>query len=382
LRPETGRNPSYARAVTNQVLTTRVLNRTLLRRQLLLERQDVPVLDAVELLVGLQAQTTNSPYLALWSRLRDFAPDALSEPLLNRAAVRTHLMRGTLHLVSAADLARLRPVLQPVLTAALRTTHAREFPTVDLNEYVAAARELTTTDGRTVAEFGEHADARWPGHGARRLSAPLPFAVPLVQPPPRGVWGRGGRATWVSAARWLGTGVPDEGDVPAVISRYLAVFGPATVADVGRWSRLTGLRRHVQEMRPGLRVFRDERGRELLDVPGAPIEDADVPAPPRFLPEFDNVLLSHADRTRIMSDEHRAVWGAGKNGLFPASFLVDGFLRGAWRVERDRDAATLVLTPWSALSARDETALREEGARLLRFTAPGAAHAVRVTPCP
>ncbi|WP_199439072.1 winged helix DNA-binding domain-containing protein [Umezawaea beigongshangensis] len=368
--------------MTTQVLTTRVLNRTLLRRQLLLERRDVPVGDAVELLVGLQAQTTNSPYLALWSRLRDFAPDALSELLLNRTAVRTHLMRGTLHLVSAADLARLRPVLQPVLTAALRAVHARGFPDVDLDEYVAAARELATTGGRTAAEFGEHAHARWPGHDARRLSTALPFAVPLVQTPPRGVWGRGGRVAWTPAAHWLGTDVPDEGDTGAVISRYLAVFGPATVADVGRWSRLTGLREHVEEMRPALRVFRDERGRELLDVPDGPIEDADAPAPPRFLPEFDNVLLSHADRTRIVSDEHRAIWGAGKNGLFPASFLVDGFLRGAWRVERDRDVATLVLTPWSALSAPHEAALREEGARLLRFTAPDAEHAMRVTPCP
>ena len=151
--------------------------------------------------------------------------------------------------------------------------------------------------------------------------------------------------------------------------RYLAAFGPASVADVQAWSGLTRLREVVEPLRPRLRVFADEYGRELFDLPDAPRPPADQPVPVRFLPEFDNLVLSHADRTRVLTEEFRKRLFGVKNGVFPGTFLVDGFVRGAWRITKQRKAAMLTITPWARLSKKDTAALAAEGARLLGFAA-------------
>jgi hypothetical protein len=358
------------------VLTTRVLNRTTLRRQLLLERHDHTPAEAIEHLVGLQAQATNSPYVALWSRLKGFGHDQLSDLVLARTAVRTHLMRGTLHLVTARDCYVLRPVLQSMLVRTGRGVYARQLEGVDFDELAKAARVLLDEEPRTTAQLGEVLAGRWPEYDARPLGAVIPTLVPVVQVPPRGLWGRSGQPLNTSVANWLGDEVAPDSEPDEVILRYLAVFGPATVADVGAWSKMTGLREPFERLRPKLRVYRDEEGRELFDVPDGAIEDPDVPAPPRFLPEFDNVLLSHADRTRIMSEEHRKRWGNVANAVFPASFLVNGFLRGTWRLEKD----ALVLKSYAKVSKKDQTALEREAKRLLDFLAPGKGHEIRLMP--
>jgi len=357
----------------SDVLTTRVLNRTTLARQLLLRRHDLRPDQALEHLVGLQAQATNSPYVALWSRLADFGHDQLSDLLLERTAVRTVLMRGTLHLVSARDCYALRPVMQPMLSRVGGTAWARQLPGVDLAELTKAARVLLDEEPRTLAQVGELLRERWPEHDARMLGGIVPVLVPTVHVPPRGLWGRSGQPLNTSVANWLGEEVPAEGALDEVVLRYLAVFGPATVADVTTWSKLIGLRESFERLR--LRKYTDENGRELFDVPDGVLADPDSPAPPRFLPEFDNVLLSHADRTRIMSDEVRARWGNVKNGVFPASFLVDGFLRGTWRLEKD----ALVVNPYRKLAKKDTSAVEREALRLLDFMAPGKALDVRFT---
>lgn len=360
----------------NDVLTTRVLNRTTLERQLLLRRHDLRPEQAIEHLVGLQAQATNSPYVALWSRLADFRHDQLSDLLLDRAAVRTHLMRGTLHLVTARDCYALRPVLQPLYDRTALNYDRQALAGVDLAELAKAGRALVDEQPRTTAQLGALLHERWPDCPASALGSVIPHLVPTVHVPPRGLWGRSGQPLNTSVANWLGDEMPAEGALDEVVLRYLAVFGPATVADVAAWSKLTGLREPVERLRPRLRVFTDESGRELFDVADGLIADPDVPAPPRFLPEFDNVLLSHADRTRIMSDEHRARWGNVKNGVFPASFLVNGFLRGTWRLEKE----ALVVNPYTKLSKKDTSAVEREALRLLDFLAPGTALDVRLTP--
>jgi hypothetical protein len=164
-----------------------------------------------------------------------------------------------------------------------------------------------------------------------------------------------------------------------VVLRYLAAFGPASAADVRTWSGLTGLREVLDRLRPCLVTFRDDRGRELFDLPDAPRPDPETPAPPRFLPEYDNVFLSHADRSRIVADEHRARLMT-VNGVGPGTFLVDGFIRGTWRIKSTKEGATLLIDPLEPLSGHDRDALAEEGARLLAFAAAdGQALAVQFT---
>ncbi|HEX5914286.1 MAG TPA: winged helix DNA-binding domain-containing protein, partial [Rubrobacter sp.] len=189
----------------------------------------------------------------------------------------------------------------------------------------------------------------------------------LVQVPPRGVWGRSGPAAHTTAESWLGRPLDSSPSIEDIVLRYLGAFGPATVKDVQTWSGLTRLGEVVERLRPRLRVFRDESGKELFDVPDAPMPDPDIPAPPRFLPEFDNLILSHADRTRFIADEYRKAL-TSKYGMVPAAFLVDGFVRGTWKSERSRGRATQEIKPFEPLAREHRAALAEEGERLLRFT--------------
>jgi hypothetical protein len=349
------------------VLGPRALNSATLERQMLLRRQRLSAEEAIEHLVGMQAQAPAPPYVGLWTRLEDFHPDELARLILNRRAVRVALMRNTVHLVSARDCLTLRPLVQPVIDRGLYGNRAG-IEGVDLEALSAAGRALLEEMPRTAKELGVLLREQWPERDPASLARAVRHLVPLVQVPPRGVWGRSGQTTHTTAEAWLGRPLDPNPSPEEMVVRYLGAFGPATVNDVQTWSGLTRLREVVERFRPRLLSFHNEHGGEMFDLPDAPRPDPDVPAPPRFLPEFDNLILSHADRTRVIADEYRKAI-ASKNGMVPATFLVDGFVRGTWKTERARGKATLVIEPFEALAKKDRGALAEEGERLIRFMA-------------
>jgi hypothetical protein len=343
-------------------------------------------LDAVRHLVGMQAQEPLDPYLGLWSRLERFDPASLAQLLVDRGVVRIVVMRGTIHLVTVDDAAVLRPLAQPVLEREL-TMHRDFAPVlrdVDLGPVLPVAKQLLDAQPLTFTELRTALAEHFPDLDP----APLAFAcrnhLPLVQVPPRGVWGQKGTVRSTTLEAWSGRRLDPRPSIDEVVLRYLTAFGPSATADVAAWSRLTALAEVLERLGPRLRTFRDERGRVLHDVPDAPRPEEDVPAPPRFLPEYDNVLLSHADRTRFVTGEHRARLSAVA-GPVHGSVLFDGFLCGTWRLDRDRDtgSATLVVTPLEWLAKRTAASVAAEGRRFLRFAAAEAdAHDVRFEALP
>jgi hypothetical protein len=350
-----------------EVLSDRALNRALLDRQLLLRRVRRPALDAVEHLVGLQAQEPEDPYVGLWTRLDGFDPGELAAAVEDRAAVRIALQRSTIHLVTARDCLALRPVLQPVGERMARGQFGRRLQGVEPAELAAAARELIDAEPRTFGELGKLLAERWPGRDPMALAQTARALLPLVQIPPRGVWKRSGRALHVTVESWLGRPVGTDPAPDALVLRYFAAFGPASVADVQNWSGLTRLGEVVERLAPRLRAFRAEDGRALYDLPDAPRPDPEVPAPVRFLPQFDNVLLGHADRSRIAPSNAAELWDEQHHW---SPLLVGGMLRGVWRVARERGQATLhARVP--GLTGAEREAVAAEATALLAFLEPG-----------
>src|SRR5258708_1746733 len=330
----TGARPLRTRKgkpTSSDVLSLRALNRALLDRQLLLRRLALPesgprderVIETVEHLAGLQAQAPFPPYYGLWSRLAGVPPGDLARPLPGRSGGRLAPLRGTIHLVSARDCLMLRPLVQPVLDRGLSAVFGRQLSGVDTGALAAAARVLVEERPRTFSELGTLLSGQWPDHDPAALAQGVRALLPLVQVPPRAVWGAAGQAAHTSAESWLGRSLEASASPEDLVTRYLAAFGPATVRDMQAWSGLTRLREVVERLPPRLRTFRDEQGAELFDLPDAPRPGPAVPAPVRLVAEFDNLILSHADRARVISEQNRKRLFT-RNGIFPGTVLVDG----------------------------------------------------------
>ena len=336
---------------------------------------------AIEHLVGMQGQAPLAPYVGLWSRLHRFGTDELAGLVAGREAVRGSLMRVTLHLVTARDYAGLRTVMAPVLERGLwvGSPFGKGVNGIDVDALIAAGRAMVDERPRTRAELGLLLAEHWPERNPEDLAYAFTLLTPLVQVTPRGIWGSGGPAAWAPAEAWIGRSLAAESSPDETIVRYLGAFGPATVSDAQAWSGLTALREVFERLRPRLRTFRDERGRELFDVPGAPLPGPDTPAPPRFLPEYDNIHFSHADRTRVNPAKHPIPLLPG-NGGTSGTVLVDGLYRATWKIERTNNRATLLVTLFDGVSTDERAGLTEEGRSLLAFVAPDAdAHEVRLS---
>ncbi|MFG2988654.1 winged helix DNA-binding domain-containing protein [Streptomyces sp. NPDC048257] len=355
-----------ASRTTHPVLDTRALNRATLARQLLLSRADMSARDAVAHLLGLQAQNAKPPYFQLHARLAGFRPAELAGLMESREVVRMVTMRSTIHTHTAHDALTLRPLVQPARDREVNYFR-KGLAGVDLDRLARRARAFVESEPRTMGEIREELLREWPDADPQSLSVAARCRLPLVQVTPRGVWGRSGQVRLTTVEKWLGKPVADTATATAtaaqpvdeVVLRYLAAFGPASVKDMQTWAGLTRLREAFERLRPGLLAFQDENGVELFDLPDAPRPDADTPAPPRFLPEFDNLLLSHADRTRVVAPEIKGRTWTGNQAH--CTLLVDGFLAGLWKLE----GQILTVELFGRLPKAAKEEIVDEGERML-----------------
>jgi hypothetical protein len=353
-----------------RTLSRRALNRATLARQLLLSRAELSPLAAVEHLAGLQAQTPHTWYVGLWSRIAGVRTADIAALLTSRAAVRIALMRSTVHFVSAADALALRPLVQPVLDRDLfgNSLHGRWMTGLDVAAVAAAGREVLADRPLTPAELGTALLERFPENNAAALAYAVRNLLPVVQTPPRGVWGRSGRTMHAPLEQWVGA--PLREMTPAgMVRRYLTAYGPATVRDVQTWCGLTRL----GEVVDGMDLVRYADG--YVDLPDAPRPDPDTRAPVRYLYDFDNLLLSHQDRSRFVTDDFRAR-AVTQHGPVPRPVLIDGVTAGAWTI----DKAVLTVRMFVPLTAADRDALTAEGLDLIAFHGPRGAPDVRIVP--
>ncbi|MFN2468185.1 MAG: winged helix DNA-binding domain-containing protein [Gaiellaceae bacterium] len=347
--------------MTARVLSARELNRATLARQLLLRRARLSVPRAVGRTAGLQAQYSPSPYIGLWSRVEGFRIEALERALRRGAVVKASLMRRTLHLVAAADHPAFAAALLPWFATQWRRWYRRDDDVPGIEELTRRAIEHARAEPRTKAEMHELLRTLAPGEDPQALWWRVQTCAPFVEVPPSGTWRYFGKARFAPAGR-----LTSHVDALARLAEsYLRGFGPATRADLSNWCgpSITDFRPGLEVLEPRLRRFRDERGRELIDVARAPLPAGDAPAPPRFLPKWDNVLLANADRSRTLPPEYREAVYNPKNGDVAPTFLVDGRVAGAWRTE----GARVRLEPFAPLPRRVRRELEAEAWRLEGF---------------
>ncbi|MFE2291461.1 winged helix DNA-binding domain-containing protein [Streptomyces sp. NPDC059452] len=356
------------------VLSTRALNRATLDRQLLLRRSTMSAKDAVAHLLGLQAQNTRPPYFQLHARLAEFDPRELSGLMESREVVRIVSLRSTLHTHTADDALTLRPLVQAARDRELKAFR-RGLAGVDLDRLAAVSRELVEERPRPVKELREELLARWPEADPPALTVAARCLLPLVQVTPRGLWERGGQVALTTVEHWLGRPSEPVPEPDATVLRYLNAFGPASVKDMQRWAGLTRLREVFDRLRPRLLAFRDENGTELFDLPDAPRPDPDTPAPPRFLPEFDNVLLGHDDRSRVIPDANKGRNWVGNQAY--GTVLVDGFFEAVWRLRQEGETAILTVQPLRTLRRGERTEITDEAERMLTVMTDATSYDVR-----
>jgi len=358
----------------SQPLTLRQLNRATLARQMLLRREGVRPLSAIERLVGLQAQYPRPPFVGLWGRVEGFRREDLTQLLVGRKAVRATFLRGTLHVSSARDFVALRPTLQPVLDAGMRAILKALGARVDPERLTREARAILAEGPQTFEEVRDRLKRAKPGANERALGFAVRMLLPLVQVPvgQDAAWAFPANARFALAEEWLQRAIPTDTPAPpdALVLRYLAAYGPASVADAQAWSGLPKLRDTFEALRPRLVTFCDEARRELFDLPKAPRPDADAPAPVRLIADYDNLITTRHDERFVARGHRPKVFLPGLR--VAATVLVDGFVAGTWKTDRKKDAATLTVEPFVPFSARTRKELIAEGESLLRFAEPDA----------
>jgi len=361
-----------SKAVATKPMTRRALNRALLARQLLLKRERLQPLAVIERLAGMQAQVPRPPFVGLWTRLQKFDPASLLALARSRKVVRATAMRGTIHLLSAKDFLSFRPLLSATLARGAWAIAGKRLGAVDVKPFYEVGRAFFGKNEAPFEDLRGALERKFPNRDVRAMAYVVRMGIPLVMvPTDDDRWGWPANAAFTLADTWLGKRTPlDPPPIESMVRRYLAAFGPATPGDAQTWSGIPGMREVFERLRPKLVTFRDDRKRELFDLPDAPRPDENTPAPVRFLPEYDNVVLSHDDRTRIIANEHRGELIL-KNLVVVGSFTVDGFIAGTWKVEvKVKKEAALTLTPFAALPKKAGAEVVAEAERLLEFLEP------------
>jgi hypothetical protein len=349
-----------------QTLSLEALSRATLARQMLLAREKVTPLAAIERLLALQAQWPKPPFLSLFARLHSFDREDLTRLVRKHAIVRGTAYRATIFVMTANDYADFRSAVQPILERGVTSLVSKHVPTKDHDRIVAIGRDFFE-EPRTFEEFRTKlAENAKPKDDIRRMAYLVRLRLPLLQVSTDVPWGWHAACGFTNASSLIKTPFAKEAQHDALVLRYLAALGPATVADAQNFTGIKGLKDAFERLRPKLVTFRDDKKKELFDLPKAPRPDASVEAPVRFLPDFDNVVLGHADRRRFVADEHK------KRVYLPAlsvpkTFLVDGRVAGTWKTEQAKKEAVLVIEPFAPLGKKAKAALEEEGERLVSF---------------
>lgn len=343
-----------------KTITQRELNRTLLDRQLLLSTSKVKTMQALERLVALQAQVASPPYFGLWSRVEGFNPSELMKLRDQGKAVRAALLRSTLHWVTASDYTWIRPILQPALERAWQGFFGVRKSSIEVQPLCQAAREILNAGPISMSSLSDEMLKHFPAWNKHAMEYGVRTHLPLVQVSPAGTW-KGG-----TAARYALFEVAPKADATRLVRSYLAAFGPATPKDIAAWAGFSAIGKTMEAMRDELSTYKDEDGRILYDLPKAKIIAGDTPAPLRFVAEYDNLILAHADRSRIVPEALRkqVFLTAGR---VRATVLVDGFVAGAWKLEKDKKQTRLVVEIFCRQPKAVRDAIQAEGERLLQF---------------
>ncbi len=356
--------------MTVPILTTRALNRATLARQRLLERSDMPIVEAVEFLGGLQAQQSNDPYIALWSRLTDFRHEDLTALIVDRALLRGTTMRGTLHLHTVPDLVGFRALVQPFLSAQWKSNFLKRFGSEDKAKVLRASVRLIDKSPMTAGALNKALKEKFPSAEPLALSAAVALHETLVQIPPTRLWGNGSAPVLQRIEKYLPEVPSPELTRMDLVRRYLRAFGPASVNDMQIWCRLTKLSAEFEAIKDELVVFKDEDGRTLYDIPDAPRPDEDTPAPVHFLPLYDNVYLGYDDRRRMLSAETAHLMNMFQS--FKPAVLIDGTINAGWTLTKKKNAPTLEVELYRKTTKRERDEIEPEGTRFLAFLAPEA----------
>jgi hypothetical protein len=348
-------------------LTDRQLNRATLARQMLLERSDVGIAETVGFLGGLQAQQSNDPYIALWSRLNGFTQEQLTALIVDRTLARATSMRGTLHLHTADDLIGMRPLVQDFLKGMWTSNFRKRFGSEDEKKVRrAGVKVLDAKAPMTAGALGKALQEKFPSAEPQSLAVLLQVTETLVQVPPTRLWGNGSAPLLTRVENWL----PPPHTRPLsrvdLVRRYLRAFGPASINDMQTWCRLTKLSAEFELLKDELVTFRSEDERTLYDHPEAPRPDADIPAPVRFLPLYDNVYLGYDNRSRMLAAGDTMRVNLLLAGFKPA-VLVDGVIAATWSIEAKKGAARLVVEPYRKLRKTDVRDIEREGLAFLKF---------------
>lgn len=387
IRVLSGRISMPATAPATDVLSNTALNRATLARQHLIARTTatMPVTAMVAHLGGMQAQAPLAPYFGLWSRLEDFDPQSLSDRIIDRSIVRIVTMRGTVHMHTVDDALAVRALTDDANSRKFRSIAEHKFLMTQIDEHdlLTFGRQVVEESPQALADLRPALTERWPEANPETMTRALNYLLPMVQVPPRGIWGASGQPRLTTLEAWTGRSLPDASEhyrlLDALVLRYLGAFGPASVQDAQMWSGLTRLNVVFARLAPQLVTFRAEDGRELFDLPDAPRPDEETTVPVRILAPFDNVLLGHKDRSRIMSAGSKPLMFT-KNGLIRPTVLVDGFAAGIATTTRSKDIATLTIDLFHELSHSLRGEIEMEGLRLLAFAEPTAAtHQVEFT---